>query len=71
MSHVEHQASVGNLCKHLFMLAHEAYVWMKVVTSFNSCASDARCRRGFEKVNVALFGIIPNQSCTRAKNAVV
>ena len=53
------------------MLAHEAYVWMKVVTSFNSCASDASCRRGFEKVNVAFFGIIPNQSCTRAKNAVV
>ena len=23
------------------------------------------------EVNVAFFGIIPNQSCTRAKNAVV
>ena len=38
---------------------HEAYVWMKVVTSSNSRASDASCRRGFEKVNVASFGIIP------------
>ena len=54
-----------------FMLAHEAYVWMKVVTSFNSCASDASCRRGFEKVNVVSFGIIPNQSCIRAKYSVV
>ena len=53
------------------MLAHEAYVWMKVVTSFNSCASDASCRRGFEKVNVVSFGIIPNQSCIRAKYSVV
>ena len=50
---------------------HEAYVWMKVVTSFNSCASDASCRRGFEKVNVVSFGIIPNQSCIRAKYSVV
>ena len=33
------------------MLAHEAYVWMKVVTSFNSCASDASCRREFEKAS--------------------
>ena len=53
------------------MLAHEAYVWMKVVASFNSCASDASCRRGFEKVNVIFFGIIPNQSCIRAKYSVV
>jgi len=53
------------------MLAHEAYVWMKVVTSFNSCAFDASCRRGFEKVNVVSFGIIPNQSCIRAKYSVV
>ena len=50
---------------------HEAYVWMKVVTSFNSCASDASCRRGFEKVNVASSGIIASQSCTRAKYSVV
>ena len=37
------------------MLAHEAYVWMKVVTSFSSCAFDASCRRGFEKVNVVFL----------------
>jgi len=28
---------------------HEAYVWMKVVTSSNSHAFDVSCRRGFEK----------------------
>ena len=31
------------------MLTHEAYVWMKEVTSSNSCAFGASCRRGFEK----------------------
>ena len=54
-----------------FMPVHEVYVWIKEVTSFNSCASDASCRRGFEKVNVASFGIIPNRSCIRAKYFVV
>ena len=33
------------------MLAHEAYVRMKEVTLSNSCAFDASCRRGFEKVS--------------------
>ena len=33
---------------------HEAYVSMKEVTSFDSRAFDASCRREFEKVNVAL-----------------
>ena len=28
---------------------HEAYVWMKEVTSFNSRALDVSCRRGSEK----------------------
>ena len=32
-----------------FVLVHEAYVWMKGVTSFNSCAFDASCRRELEK----------------------
>ena len=54
-----------------FMPVHEVYVWIKEVTSFNSCASDASCRRGFEKVNAVSFGIIPNQSCIRAKYSVV
>ena len=31
------------------MLAHEAYVWMKEVTSSSSCAFEASCRREFEK----------------------
>ena len=31
------------------MLAHEAYVWMKEVTPFDSRAFDVSCRRGFEK----------------------
>ena len=35
------------------MLAHEAYAWMEEVTSSNSCAFDASCRREFDKVNVA------------------
>ena len=38
-----------------FMPVHEVYVWIKEVTSFNSCASDASCRRGFEKVNVVFL----------------
>ena len=36
-----------------FVLAHEVYVWMKVVTSSNSRAFDASCHREFDKVNVA------------------
>ena len=31
------------------MIAHEAYVWMKEVTSSNSCAFDASCHRELEK----------------------
>ena len=38
-----------------FMPVQEVYVWIKEVTSFNSCASDASCRRGFEKVNVVFL----------------
>ena len=30
-------------------IVHEAYVWMRVVTSPNSCASDASCRHEFEE----------------------
>ena len=41
------------------------------MTSSSSCAFDASCRRGFEKVNVVSFGIIPSQSCIRAKYSVV
>ena len=50
---------------------HEAYVWMKVVTSSNSCASDVSCRHEFEEDCFVSFGIIPNQSCIRAKYSVV
>ena len=42
------------------MLAHEAYVWMKEVTSSNSCAFDASCRREFEKVYFCLLWNHPN-----------
>ena len=35
------------------MLVHEAYVWMKEVTSFDSRAFDVSCRREFEKVRFA------------------
>ena len=44
---------------------------MKEVSFSNSCAIDASCRHEFEKVSFASFGIIPNQSCTRAKYSVV
>ena len=37
------------------MLAHEAYVRMKEVTSSNSCAFDASCRREFEKACFCLL----------------
>ena len=40
--------SVGNFWRHFFMLAHEAYVRMKEVTSSNSCAFDASCRHELE-----------------------
>ena len=66
-----HQAGVGNFCKHYFVIHWWTYVWMKGVTSSNSCAFGASCRRGFEKVNVASYGIIPSQSCIRAKYSVV
>ena len=54
-----------------FVLAHEVYVLMEEVTSSNSRAYDASCRREFEKDCFVSFGIIPNQSCTRAKYSVV
>ena len=50
---------------------HEAYAWMEEVTSSNSYAFGASCRRGFEKVSFASSGIIPSQSCIRAKYSVV
>ena len=50
---------------------HGAYAQTKEVISSNSCAFDASCRRGLEKVNVASSGIIASQSCTRAKYSVV
>ena len=42
---------------------HEAYVWMKEVTSLDSHAFDVSCRREFEKVCFTSSGIIPSQSC--------
>ena len=44
---------------------------MKEVTSSNTCAFDASCRREFEKVNAASSGTIPSQSCDCAKYYVV
>ena len=41
------------------------------MTSSSPCAFDGSCRRGFEKVNVVFFWIIPNQSCICAKYSVV
>ena len=41
------------------------------MTYSNSCALDASCRREFEKVCFASSGIIPSQSCIRAKYSVV
>ena len=49
----------------------EVYVWMKEVTSLDSRAFDVRCRREFKKVCFTSFGIIPSQSCIRAKYSVV
>ena len=46
-----------------FMLAHEVFVWMKGVTSFDSRAFGESCRREFEKVSFASSGIIPSQLC--------
>ena len=34
------------------------------MTPSSSCAIGASCRRAFEKVSVASFGIIPSRSCT-------
>ena len=52
--HVEHPASIGNLCKHFSSCSiHEVSVWMKEVTSSGSRAIDASCRREFEKVYFA------------------
>ena len=45
------------------MLAHEAYVRMKEVTSSYTRAFGESCRREFEKDCFVSFGIIPNQSC--------
>ena len=50
---------------------HEAYVWMKVVIFPNTRAFGESCRREFEKVSFASSGIIPSQSCIRAKYSVV
>ena len=53
------------------MLAHEAYVLMEEVTSYNSRAYDASFRREFEKVCFASSRIIPSKSCICAKYFVV
>ena len=72
MIRVEHPASIGNLFKHFSSCPiHEAYVWIKEVTFSNIRAFGASCRRGFEKVCFASSGIIPSQSCIRAKYSVV
>ena len=47
------------------------YLLMKGVTSFYTRAFGESCRREFEKVSFASSGIIPSQSCTRAKYSVV
>ena len=39
---------------------HEAYVWMKEVTTSDSRAFGESCRREFEKVSFASSGIIPS-----------
>ena len=44
---------------------------MKGVTSSYTRAFGESCRRGFEKVSFASSGIIPSQSCIRAKYSVV
>ena len=54
-----------------FMPRSWSICWMKEVTSSNSCAFEASCRREFEKVCFASSGIIPSQSCIRAKYSVV
>ena len=46
-----------------FIPVHEVYVWMKEATSLDSRAFDVSCRREFEKVCFASFGIIASQSC--------
>ena len=55
----------------IFMFRSWSICWMEEVTSSNSCAFGASCRREFEKDCFVSFGIIPNQSCTRAKYSVV
>lgn len=42
---------------------HEAYAWMEEVTSSNSCAFGASCRREFEKDCFVSSGTIPSQLC--------
>ena len=54
-----------------FMLAHEVLVWWKEWLPLIHVHFDVSCRREFEKVCFCPFGIIPNQSCTRAKYSVV
>ena len=50
MIHVEHPASIGNLCKHFSSCSvHEVSIWMKEVTSSGSRPIDASCHREFEK----------------------
>ena len=44
---------------------------MKGVTSSYTRAFGESCRREFEKVSFASSGIIPSQSCIRAKYSVV
>ena len=44
---------------------------MKEVSPSNSCALDASCRHEFEKACFTSYGIIPSQSCIRAKYSVV
>ena len=55
---------LGTCVSIFFVLPHEGYVWMEEVTSSDSRAFGASCRREFEKVSFASYGIIPSQSCT-------
>ena len=71
MTRVEHPASIGNFISIIFVFRSWSICWMKEVTYSNSCALDASCRREFEKVCFASSGIIPSQSCIRAKYSVV
>ena len=65
------QLVLETLISIIFMFRSWSICWMKEVTSSNSRAFDVSCRREFEKACFASSGIIPSQSCIRAKYSVV